>query len=100
VANDLGLHYAVEYEDGGSKKHVYIDFPENEEGEEDETEDEEDIAARQRILDKYEKAEVIDNVVTEEERDQQETQRQEEQIRLWKSRYYEVGIGIQPSYPK
>ncbi|CAM0141184.1 unnamed protein product [Umbelopsis sp. WA50703] len=94
VANDLGLHYAVEYEDGGSKKHVYIDFPENEEGEEDETEDEEDIAARQRILDKYEKAEVIDNVVTEEERDQQETQRQEEQIRLWKSRYYETKMGI------
>lgn len=96
VASDLGLHYAVEYEDGGDTRHVYIDFPENEEGEEEETEDEEDIDARRRVLVKYETAEVIEDVVTEEERDLQESQRQEEVMHDWKVQYYGVSGAIKP----
>jgi hypothetical protein len=90
VSTDLGLHYAVEYENGGDTRHVYIDFPENEEGEEDETEDEEDIDARRRVLAKYESAEVIEDVVTEEQRDLQESQRRDQVMHDWKVNYYGV----------
>jgi 5'-3' exoribonuclease 1 len=92
VATDLGLHYAVEYEGDGDTRHVYIDFPENEEGEEEETEDEEDLDARQRVLAKYEAAEVIEDVVTEEQRDLQESQRKEEIMHDWKVNYYGVSV--------
>ncbi|KAG2187846.1 hypothetical protein INT44_000596 [Umbelopsis vinacea] len=94
VATDLGLHYAVEYEGDGDTRHVYIDFPENEEGEEDETEDEEDLDARQRVLAKYEAAEVIEDVVTEEQRDLQESQRKEEIMHDWKVNYYGPKMNI------
>jgi len=100
VASDLGLHYAVEYENGGDTRHVYIDFPENEEGEEEETEDEEDIDARRRVLAKYEAAEVIEDVVTEEERDLQESQRQEEIMHAWKVDYYGPKMNIDYDNPE
>lgn len=95
VAEDFNLHFATEYSNEDDSKHVYIEFHENEEGEEDTSEeddetDEEAIAARDRVLQKYENAQTIPDQLTEEEFNQQEQEKYEEGLREWKREYYHV----------
>lgn len=92
VAFDFGLHFATEYSNEDNSKHVYIEFEENEEGEEDTEEelDEEAIAARDRVLAKYENATIIPDVLTEEELRKQEQEEFEAGFKEWKREYYRV----------
>ncbi|KAI7852090.1 XRN 5'-3' exonuclease N-terminus-domain-containing protein [Circinella umbellata] len=93
VANDFNLHHSTEYSNEDNSKHVYIEFYENEEGEEDTSEedeefDEEAIAARDRVLQKYENAKVIKDEMTEEELSRIEQEKYDGDHKEWKRQYY------------
>lgn len=98
VADDFGLHYAIEYSNEDNSKHVYIEFEENEEGEEDvssvEELDEEALAARDRVLAKYENATVVKDMMTEEELNKREKERFDADFAEWKREYYKVSEGM------
>ena len=93
VAKEFNLHFATEYSNEDNSKHVYIEFEENEEGEEDASEeeiDEEALAARDRVLAKYENARVIKDELTEEELSRIEQEKYEADHKEWKRQYYWV----------
>lgn len=73
---------------------MYIEFEENEEGEEDvssvEELDEEALAARDRVLAKYENATVVKDMMTEEELNRREKERFDADFAEWKREYYKV----------
>ncbi|KAF7721539.1 hypothetical protein EC973_004513 [Apophysomyces ossiformis] len=97
LARDLGLHYATEYSNEDGSKHVYVEFYENEEGTEEDTEeemDEEAIAARDRVLDKYEKASLVPDVLSEEEISRMEKEKFEAGFKEWKAAYYKEKMNI------
>ena len=99
VANDFNLHHSTEYSNEDNSKHVYIEFFENEEGEEDTSEEDEDydeeaIAARDRVLEKYENAKVIKDGMTEEELSRIEQEKYDADHKEWKRQYYLVSISI------
>ncbi|KAI9319772.1 XRN 5'-3' exonuclease N-terminus-domain-containing protein [Dichotomocladium elegans] len=99
IARDFGLHYATEYSVEDNSKHVYIEFNENEEGEEDPSSsedllDEEAIAARDRVLAKYQNATVIKDTMTDDEINQREQEKYESDMKEWKRQYYMEKMGI------
>ncbi|KAI8137507.1 XRN 5'-3' exonuclease N-terminus-domain-containing protein [Fennellomyces sp. T-0311] len=97
AANDFNLHYATEYSNEDNSKHVYIEFEENEEGEEDVSEeemDEEALAARDRVLAKYETARVIKDELTEEELYRIEEEKYYADHKEWKRQYYQEKMDV------
>ncbi|RUS21744.1 hypothetical protein BC938DRAFT_475360, partial [Jimgerdemannia flammicorona] len=95
VAKDFGLRHAVEYSSTDESKHVYLEFEEEDEEDEDEDEDEENTSeeeeateAWERVMKKWENAEIVADVITEEEREERERKRVEEGMRAWKKDYY------------
>ncbi|KAI8388238.1 exoribonuclease 1 [Radiomyces spectabilis] len=102
LARKLGLMYATEYSNEDGTKHVYIEFYENETEDDDEevSEDEEAIAARDRVLKKYESAEIISDTQTEEELDRIEKEKYEKGLKEWKAYYYKEKMDIDIDNPQ
>ncbi|KAL1920326.1 uncharacterized protein VTP21DRAFT_1472 [Calcarisporiella thermophila] len=83
LAQDLGVRAATEH-DHEDHKHVYIEVETSDSSDE---EDEESEAALQRVLKKYDQAEIIEDDVGEEE-DLHQQRYWDEKFKNWRKEYY------------
>lgn len=90
VARDLGMGSAIEYSNEDDTKHIYVEFESDDEEDTDEyEEDEEALAARDRVLNKYDNAPVVAEL-SNEEIEQEEKDRADQQFKKWRADYYMV----------
>ncbi|KAI9007521.1 XRN 5'-3' exonuclease N-terminus-domain-containing protein [Phycomyces nitens] len=94
LCRDLGFVFAVNPKKDNIKE-VVIEFCDDDESEtEVENWDEEAIIARDRVLNKYEKASVISNPEEEELAEKQRKERYDAGFKEWKARYYKEKMNI------
>jgi hypothetical protein len=90
VARDLGMGSSIEYSNEDDTKHIYVEFESDDEDDTDEYEtDDEALAARDRVLNKYDNAPVVAEL-SNEEIEQEEKNRADQRFKKWRADYYMV----------
>lgn len=101
LAQDLNMSCHFDYDESDKSTYVELSFDsdadiedENEDASEESSVDEEAIAARDRVLKKYENAEIIPENITREEIEREEKEKYEAGLRQWKADYYKEKMNI------
>ncbi|KAI7872693.1 XRN 5'-3' exonuclease N-terminus-domain-containing protein [Spinellus fusiger] len=94
LARQLSLHCVTETSNQDGSKSIMIHFYQSDESEEEEEIDEEAIAARDRVLAKYAKAQINHDPEAEAELERQEKERHDMGVKEWKANYYMGKMGI------
>lgn len=99
LAQDLNMSCHLDYDESDKSTYVELSFDSDEDENEDDVSeessvDEEAIAARDRVLKKYEDAEIIPENISREDIEREEKEKFEAGLKQWKVDYYKEKMNI------
>ncbi|KAI7907128.1 exoribonuclease 1 [Cokeromyces recurvatus] len=96
LAQELNITCHIDYDETDKSTYVELSFDSDDSDDDNEESevDEEAIAARDRVLKKYENAEIISDNLTKEEIEREEKEKYEAGLKEWKANYYKEKMNI------